>query len=290
MRTNSIQWQQIFDRVQSIDTDQAKDFLSTAPTDTRQLVDVRRPEEYLKQHLPGALLLPLDRLIDGQGRLDPKTTVLVYCSNGERSLAAAQWLVGQGFSDVRYIKGGIERWMGRQVRGHFEMNLNLLREDAGFSDAFKLAYAMEEGLRQFYMALARETDDERFQKLYRRLAGFEVEHKAQLLQRYHTQQQPEAVQTEIETDWTHRLEGGGAADMVLIQTLAHTEATADVFALAIAFETQAFDFYCRLAYQATRPELRTFFLEMAEAEKEHLAFITEEMDRYLTDTTQRKGE
>ncbi|MBT6504848.1 MAG: hypothetical protein HOK67_33675, partial [Deltaproteobacteria bacterium] len=47
------------------------------------------------------------------------------------------------------------------------------------------------------------------------------------------------------------------------------------------FEIQAYDFYVRLSRHTVRPEVKSFFLEMADAEKIHLAFISNEMDTYL---------
>ena len=80
------------------------------------------------------------------------------------------------------------------------------------------------------------------------------------------------------------MEGGGIANETLIKSLANTSSVHDVFSLAIAFETQAFDFYVRLSKHAVKKETKTFFLEMADAEKEHLAFVTKEMDNYLNNT------
>jgi len=276
-----MKWDSVFPEIKSISTADAKSYVESSTTDTYQLLDVRQPDEFMKQHLPGALLLPLNDLLAGKVVLDKKKPTLVYCKNGERSLAASQWMMNDDFKDVRHILGGIDDWLGKKAFGHYELNLNLLKQDTEFSDAISMAFAMEEGLRLFYMELARETNDETFKKLYRKLASFEVEHKSDLSKKYLSIEGKELIQKEIEGRHSQITEGGGSADITLIKSLAGTEDAVEIFGLALAFEIQAFDFYVRLSRHTVRPEVKTFFLEMADAEKMHLAFISTEMDAYL---------
>jgi rhodanese-related sulfurtransferase len=42
--------------------------------------------------------------------LDPNVEHVVYCHHGMRSAAAADWLREQGFTRVRNLTGGIDRW------------------------------------------------------------------------------------------------------------------------------------------------------------------------------------
>ncbi len=276
-----MKWDSVFPEIVSIKTADAKTYIESSPTGTYQLLDVRQPEEFMKQHLPGALLLPLNDLVSGKVVLDKEKPTLVYCKNGERSLAASQWMKSDDFKDVRHIQGGIDGWLGKKAFGHYELNLNLLKQDTEFSDAISMAFAMEEGLRLFYMELARETDDETFKKLYRKLASFEVDHKSDLSKKYMLVEGKELIQKEIAERQTQIMEGGGSADISLIKSLAGAEDAVDIFGLALAFEIQAFDFYVRLSRHAVRPEVKAFFLEMADAEKMHLEFISTEMDTYL---------
>lgn len=283
-----MKWNNVFKQIQSISTAAAKAFIESTATDAYQLIDVRQPEEFMKQHLPGALPVPLNDLVADKAVLNPEKPTLVYCSRGERSLAASQWLINQGFSDVRHIEGGIDDWMGNKAFGHFDLNLSLLTDDAEFPDAISMAYAMEEGLRLFYMELARETSQPVFQKLYRKLARFEVEHKTFIANKYLDVEGKELIQKEVEERHGQIMEGGGYADITLIKTLADTSDMMDVFGLAMAFEVQAFDFYFRLSQHTLRADVKSFFLEMADAEKEHLAFIATEMDRYLADNREAR--
>ena len=276
-----MKWKTVINDVNTITVDDAKNYIRTRQSGSYQLIDVRQPSEYNKSHLPGAMLIPLEDLVEGKADLEKQKAVLVYSRSGTRSLAGSQWLVSQGFSEVWNIEGGISAWNGELAFGHFELNLNLLDPEAEFSDAISMAYAMEEGLQQFYILLAKETEEEFYKKLYRQLAAFEVDHKRDLAQMYSITEGKELIQKEIEEHHGQILEGGGYADITLIKTLASTESIYDVFSLAIAFETQAMDFYSRLAMKATQPDVKKFFLEMADAEKKHLAYVSREMDKYM---------
>lgn len=273
-----MKWNNVINEVGAVTVDDAKAFFNSHSSDSYQLVDVRQPEEYSRRHIPGALLIPLEDLVEEKGGLDREKTVFVYSNSASRALAAGQWLNSQGFREVRFLEGGLSAWYGELAFGHFDLNLNLLDPEAEFEDAISMAYAMEEGLQQFYVMLARETEDETFKKLYRRLASFEVDHKRDLARIYSIAQGKKLVENELAVhEGEQILEGGGYADITLIKTLANTESAADVFGLAAAFETQAMDFYIRLAARAGKPEVKKFFLEMADAEKKHLAFVNREL-------------
>lgn len=63
-----------------------------------QLVDVRTPEEYAKDHVAGAVNVPVTEL---EGRLSELTRdrpVVVYCRSGNRSAKAASTLCSAGYS------------------------------------------------------------------------------------------------------------------------------------------------------------------------------------------------
>ena len=71
------------------------------------VVDVRSKLEYWTGHLPGAVCIPGDQIVEGVGRRDGITTasrILVYCAGGKRSAAAAEQLREAGYSNV--VDGG----------------------------------------------------------------------------------------------------------------------------------------------------------------------------------------
>ena len=73
------------------------------------LLDVRTPEEFAARHLPGSLLLPLDRIEAEAGTVLPNknAAIQVFCRSGRRSRAAKSVLERMGYTSVTDL-GGID--------------------------------------------------------------------------------------------------------------------------------------------------------------------------------------
>jgi len=76
-----------------------------------EIIDVREPYEWQIAHIPGARLVPLERIAAEIPRLDKSRETILYCKVGARSMFAAQQLADAGVSDVRNLAGGILRWI-----------------------------------------------------------------------------------------------------------------------------------------------------------------------------------
>ncbi|MBD2040359.1 rhodanese-like domain-containing protein [Microcoleus sp. FACHB-672] len=83
-------------------------------TDNLQLLDVREPSEVAIAHLEGFHNLPLSEFAEWSGeiptRLDPHAETLVLCHHGVRSAQMCQWLMSQGFTNVKNVVGGIDAY------------------------------------------------------------------------------------------------------------------------------------------------------------------------------------
>lgn len=78
-----------------------------------QLLDVRTAGEFQSGHLKNALQADWnnrEQFIDRVKYLDKSKPLLVYCASGMRSAAAAQYLLGNGFTNVQNLKGGLTAW------------------------------------------------------------------------------------------------------------------------------------------------------------------------------------
>jgi glyoxylase-like metal-dependent hydrolase (beta-lactamase superfamily II)/rhodanese-related sulfurtransferase len=78
-----------------------------------QIVDVRRPAEYVNGHVPNAMNAPLASLDKSLGPLNLQKDKLtaVICAGGYRSSAAASLLQQQGFSNLLNVAGGTGAWV-----------------------------------------------------------------------------------------------------------------------------------------------------------------------------------
>ena len=82
-----------------------------AKTDDGVLLDVREPEEYAEEHVPGALSIPQADLASRLDELPRNEPVHAICRSGMRSLRAAQFLKQVGFQQVVNVKGGTLAWI-----------------------------------------------------------------------------------------------------------------------------------------------------------------------------------
>jgi len=70
MVTN-MRWKQFLTPVKPMTADQAREHINEKPAGELTLLDVRQPEEYEMNHIPGAKLIPLPDLSERLGEIDP---------------------------------------------------------------------------------------------------------------------------------------------------------------------------------------------------------------------------
>jgi rhodanese-related sulfurtransferase len=73
------------------------------------LVDVRRQDEYVTFHVPGAIPIPLDQLTERAEEVPKGERVYLICASGVRSTRAAEYLNGIGYDTVN-VAGGSNGW------------------------------------------------------------------------------------------------------------------------------------------------------------------------------------
>ena len=73
-----------------------------------KVIDVRKPAEFLSEHIPGAINLPLDNINDTWTSLNKKESYYVHCAGGYRSMIFSSILKSRGFQNLIDIKGGFK--------------------------------------------------------------------------------------------------------------------------------------------------------------------------------------
>jgi sulfur-carrier protein adenylyltransferase/sulfurtransferase len=81
--------------------------------DKLRIVDVREPNEYQINRIPGSELIPLGDIPKRYGELNPEEEIVVQCKMGGRSAKAADFLRSVGFKHVLNLKGGILDWVDK---------------------------------------------------------------------------------------------------------------------------------------------------------------------------------
>ncbi len=101
------------DRNTIVSVDQVARFITDEDPDVR-LIDLRKPEEFMKTSLPGAVNIPYNAMVS----LNPATYLgagkikNIFYSNGDINSAYAVVLAsGLGYKNCYIMKGGVNEWM-----------------------------------------------------------------------------------------------------------------------------------------------------------------------------------
>jgi rhodanese-related sulfurtransferase len=83
------------------------------------IVDIRRPAEFRRGHIPGSENLPLGSLTGEVGVVDGADHVVTVCPHGQASIKAARLIAAYGGFDgrVESLAGGLEAWTGPLAHG-----------------------------------------------------------------------------------------------------------------------------------------------------------------------------
>ena len=75
------------------------------------ILDTRTQEEYDEGHIPGAIVISHDEILEKAESVltDKNQLILVYCRSGRRSKLAAEDLVKLGYTNIKEF-GGIIDW------------------------------------------------------------------------------------------------------------------------------------------------------------------------------------
>ncbi len=74
------------------------------------LLDVRQDWETKLCRLPNAVHIPIEEIEVRTDELNPEDEIVVYCHQGVRSAAVADYLRQLGFKSVRNLAGGLDAW------------------------------------------------------------------------------------------------------------------------------------------------------------------------------------
>ena len=77
------------------------------------ILDVREPNEYQINRIPGSTLIPLGELPRRYQEIDRNREIIAQCKMGGRSAKAVDFLRTVGFTNVKNLRGGILEWIDK---------------------------------------------------------------------------------------------------------------------------------------------------------------------------------
>ncbi|EKP27961.1 rhodanese [Klebsiella michiganensis] len=97
-----------------------------------RLIDIRDADEYAREHIPGAELVPLATLTNGAAlRASPEETIVFHCQAGSRTQNnAARLAQAAAPAQAKLLAGGIQAWKaaGLPVKEDKSQPLPLMRQ------------------------------------------------------------------------------------------------------------------------------------------------------------------
>lgn len=101
-------WKKAGKEIASIESISASEFSDKLNQGKLNIVDVRKPGEFISEHVDGALNLPLDYINNRMNELDRNTEYHVHCAGGYRSMIFASILQARGYEKLVDVKGGFK--------------------------------------------------------------------------------------------------------------------------------------------------------------------------------------
>lgn len=267
----------VFQQIPSMTTEQVRKLIKDKTSGEYNLVDVRQPKEYEESHLPGAKLIPLGELANRVSEIDPSRPTIVYCRSGNRSRAAAALLLSGGLQNVFNIDGGMRAWNGIVSSGQPETGMAYFTAAAKPEELIALAWALEEGSRRFYGAVAASLQDREAAHLFESQVSAEEHHKSALLGLYR-EMSGERGSVEIPdslffgTEPGAFMEGGVSVQEAL--EWSKGKGVNDILDLAIGLESNAYDLYIKMERAMEDERARRVFRLLEKEEQAHLEGMT----------------
>ncbi len=279
-----------------------RDYMASRPEGSYVLVDVRQPEEYRQEHIPGARLVPVGELASLLSTLDPAQDHVFYCRSGGRSAAAAVMAAesgvfaapspGTGGGRILSLTGGLNAWTGQAVAD--SPRVQVFAGVRSMVELLRRALDMEKAAHLLYTRVRDAGPKPAVCALMDRLIGVELAHAKvvyhHLAQRWDADAHADATRgplppfDELFAALEGRvLEGGMAvADLDPWVRDAASGDCLDIAELALEVEMNAYDLYRTLADEARRGSglgglAERAFLDLATQEKTHARMIIDQI-------------
>jgi sulfur-carrier protein adenylyltransferase/sulfurtransferase len=188
-------------------------------------------------------------------------------------------LSGKGFKKVFNVSGGIKAWEAQTAIGPQDLGLDLFTGNEEPLDVLKIAYSLEQGLREFYLEMEKQAETQKVKDLFAKLSEIEVKHQMSIYIAYNDISPEEINKVEFEKMVEIKALEGGLSTMEYLELFgSDLSSEIQVISLAMSIEAQALDLYQRLSSKITNSKSRDIINKIASEEKAHLASLGKLLD------------
>lgn len=188
-------------------------------------------------------------------------------------------LAGKGFEKVINVSGGIKAWDSEIAVGPQDLGVELFSGKEEPVEVLKVAYSLEQGLREFYLSLGLQTTNRKVKDLFAKLSEIELKHQMSIFQAYLDIGGEKMSQEDFEDMVEVKsLEGGLSTEQYLELFSPDLGVETDVISLAMSIEAQALDLYQRVTLRIDDPASKQIVQKIANEEKVHLESLGKLLD------------
>lgn len=263
--------------ITDINADQLKAYMDSHDEREYAMIDVRQPEEYYENHIPGAKLIPFPTLGTSLESLPKNVDIIFTCRSGARSRAAAALVADakDNLGKIYNLAGGILAWNGKTLQDF--PKVQVLGKKNDFEDMLLSAMDLEKGAWNFYKSILEKFPGEPFSDAIEYLSLAEADH-AEALYRILTKSKDNLPEFDA---LFYSLKGdileGGVELKDALKRLDSVESGQPVMILdmALDIEYSAFDLYRSGADLVDDPEIKRILYGIANGEKQHMKKLAE---------------
>ena len=188
-------------------------------------------------------------------------------------------LSGKGYERVFNVSGGIKTWNAKTAVGPQDLGIDLFNGNEDPLSVLKVAYSLEQGLRQFYLTMEKSTENKKVKDLFAKLSEIEVKHQMSIYIAYNNISDKDVTKNEFEKMVeTKAMEGGLSTKEYLDLFNPDLDSEKDVISLAMSIEAQALDLYQRVSLKFKESRSKDIVNKIANEEKAHLESLGKLMD------------
>ncbi len=261
--------------IKSISTSQLKDYVANRRENEYSLIDVRQPEEYALERLPGATLIPLPALEHRLHEIDPSREAVIYCRSGNRSMVAARFLAdsGMGPSRIYNVAGGMLAWLGRTLAGF--PRLGAFEIAGNDREVLELILELEKGAFRYYDALTKRLPKSPFSSVTSSLLQMEQLHAQTAYELLSKGSDDLPTFEEMFDSARGDIVEGGEPFEQLVEKVRDLDqgSTLGLAELALDIELHAYDLYRAVAVDVDNRVDQSAFFSLAEQEKAHIRLL-----------------
>jgi rhodanese-related sulfurtransferase/rubrerythrin len=268
--------------ITQISADKLRRYIDQTHEKDYALIDVRQPQEYQLDHIPGARSVPLPQIETRLAELPTDRDIVFYCRTGGRSQAAAAFYTDavNRHKTVFNLSGGILAWEGEILTDM--PRVHIFDTADTHAQRLHLGMDMEKGAWRFYSYLAAQLAGTAVGKVFTTLSKAETAH-ARIIYQYwlSTQAAPPSFDQVFDSLDGAFLEGGLSLDEMYrqVQTEGGQSAHLALLEMALEIEFAAYDLYRSIADGTDDADTAQSFLSIAQAEKKHMAMLADAIER-----------